>query len=108
VFLTPESGGTGDYTYTFDDGETLGYKKGVRTSFRLRAAAEGKILRVEILEKTVDYLPCALSFFLYGRFEKVVLVDGSREAHIVTEKASVDFFGKKIPLRRTRETVLKK
>jgi alpha-glucosidase len=108
VFLAPETGATGDYTYTFDDGETPGYRKGMRTSFRLSAAVTGKILRVEVKDKTIDYLPCTLSFVLYGRFEKVVLLDSPREEHLVTEKAAWDFLGKKLTLRRTRETIVKK
>ncbi len=107
VFLTRDSRVPAEGRYAFDDGETFRYRKGFRTSFRLAAEVKDSALRVELLDKTVGHLPCQMSFVLYDRFDKVILVDGSREVHLPTEKAVWDFPGKKLTVRRTRDAALK-
>ena len=106
-FLTRDSRVPAEGRYAFDDGETFRYRKGFRTSFRLAAEVKDSALRVELLDKTVGHLPCQMSFVLYDRFDKVILVDGSREVHLPTEKAVWDFPGKKLTVRRTRDAALK-
>lgn len=108
VFLSSDSLKEASCTYTFDDGETFGYRKGIKTSFRLTAAVSGKDLRVEIRDKTIDYIPCTVTFVLYGKFKKVVFADGLQEEHLATEKFGWDFLGKKLSCRRTKETVVRK
>ena len=108
VFLSSDSVKEASCTYAFDDGETFGYRKGIRTSFRLTASVSGRDLRVEVRDKTIDYIPCTVTFVLYGKFKKVVFSDGLQEEHLATEKFSWDFLGKKLSCRRTKETVVRK
>jgi len=108
VFLPSDSLKEAACRYSFDDGETYGYRKGIRTGFRLVASASGRDLRVEIRDKTVDYIPCNAVFVLYGNFKRVILTDGVQQEHITAEKYSWDFLGKKLSCRRTKETVIRK
>ena len=107
VFLPADSQAEAEYVYSFDDGESFAYRKGFRTSFRLTAKTRDKTLRVEIRDKKPGHLPCELSFVLYGAFDKVVLLDGAKEAHLPTAKSSWDFLGRKVGIGRTREFLLK-
>jgi hypothetical protein len=107
VFLPADSKLEAECVFAFDDGETFRYRKGFRTSFRLVASVRENSLRVEIRDKSVGHLPCGMTFVLYDKFDKVVLADGAREAHLPTEKASWDFLGRKLAVRRTRESLLK-
>lgn len=107
IFLDGDSEIAAEGSYVFDDGESLRYRKGFRTAFRLSARIMDSALRVEIHDKNMGHLPCLMSFVLYDKFDKVILADGTREVHLPTEKASWDFLGKKLPVRRTREMTLK-
>jgi len=107
LFLQKDSRVEGQYSYRFDDGETFGYRKGIRTEFSLRVTASGDTLRVRLEGKSFHFKPCRLSFVVYDRFEKVIVTDGIREEHLFTEKFVFSLPGKNLTLRRTRETVLK-
>ncbi|MCX7786564.1 MAG: hypothetical protein N2442_02560 [Spirochaetes bacterium] len=107
LFLRRSSICEGKYRYCFDDGETYGYRKGIRTEFSMSVTVEGDTIRVQLSEKAFHFKPCRISFVVYDRFEKVIVTDGIREEHLFTEKYVYSLPGKNLTLRRTRETVLK-
>lgn len=107
LFLRKDSAVQARYKYRFDDGETFGYRKGIRTEFSLEITVAGDTLRVKLSEKSFHFKPCRISFVVYDRFEKVIVTDGIREEHLFTEKYTFSLPGKNLSLRRTRETVLK-
>ncbi len=107
LFLRKDTSVEGRYRYRFDDGETYGYRKGIRTEFSMVVTVAGDTVRVRLLEKSFHFKPCRISFVVYDRFEKVIVTDGIREEHLFTEKYTFQLPGKSLSLRRTRETVLK-
>jgi alpha-glucosidase len=107
LFLRRDSEQTGAYRYRFDDGETYSYRKGIRTDFAFTATVSENTIRIRITEKSFHFKPCRMCFVVYDRFEKVVITDGIREEHLFAEKYGFNLPGKRLDLRRTRETVLR-
>ncbi len=87
--------GTVRYRYSVDDGETLDYQSGKRTSCEITVHRRKDEIRVVITTESEGYRPVRFRLITLVHFRKLTLVRGGRETEMKSRTREVEHFGVK-------------
>lgn len=101
-FVRPDTKGTVQLDYVFDDGESFAYQKGKSTRCRLGCTVgKGGELEVTMLELEAGYQPLHLRFITYANFANVKFTVADKTTSLPLNKYRWRFTGKPLAARRT-------
>ena len=104
IFLSKDNTKATTYTYNFDDGKTLEYQNGIRSSvtFKVRQL-RGKVT-IDVLDKDLSAGNLKVRPILHAPAAKSALFDGK---DLDLKPASLKIFGNKLAAKKTRPVTIK-
>ncbi len=79
LFVSEKYEGVAHYTYHFDDGESLAYRQGARSSIQFTVSRELRSVLVDVKPLSLGAGPCRIRFFLYDFFGSLIVRMGEKD-----------------------------